>query len=288
MSCAFTARADVVNPYIKLDKDKLSINKKNKIGDIPLSKLKIKSVKGNSPCPNIKDYLLKDETNEGNIITCGYFYQASYPLYCDNLESFGYDFDEPWMLRVWGYDGYKIDCFYKHRSGVTAPPPCKDIPSYTLDGIFSKFENYERGSVSITQTTPVYKSECTYTRKFAPCGNIDNYQLTSRDREMFKYYYGGDLGDLYINSAVDKCTYDKGFIVYPNPFNDHLTLKVPSVEGKTFNVVIYSTLGKVVFQQNINVEDASLNLDNLGKGTYILNIVDASGKKVHTRKIIKN
>ncbi len=68
-------------------------------------------------------------------------------------------------------------------------------------------------------------------------------------------------------------------VISPNPFYDVLNLKANNEIG---NVVIYNVLGETVFNKNLKDRIANLDLRNLPKGVYILNV-----NGMEQRKIIK-
>ena len=68
------------------------------------------------------------------------------------------------------------------------------------------------------------------------------------------------------------------FSVYPNPANTQVT--VLSKAGNVNNVVIYDVTGRVVYTQNANVTTLNVNISNLPKGVYVINVSTEKGENV--------
>jgi hypothetical protein len=75
------------------------------------------------------------------------------------------------------------------------------------------------------------------------------------------------------------------FIVYPNPFNENISIK--SNKESNFIVEIYNMTGKLVSKQKADNSDFKLKTSNLKKGMYYLRIIDSSSRSI-IKKVIKN
>ena len=74
-------------------------------------------------------------------------------------------------------------------------------------------------------------------------------------------------------------------IVYPNPANDHLNLRIPlNIEGVV--IKIFDIAGKEIRSQNSDASVLRLNISNLAEGVYYLNVYSCNHYKVHSEKII--
>lgn len=62
--------------------------------------------------------------------------------------------------------------------------------------------------------------------------------------------------------------------LYPNPTSSDITLELP----ENANVVIYNSLGQVIFNQNLTYGNNVINLDALAKGIYVVQISNAANK----------
>ncbi|MGK4567036.1 T9SS type A sorting domain-containing protein [Flavobacterium sp. 3HN19-14] len=69
----------------------------------------------------------------------------------------------------------------------------------------------------------------------------------------------------------------------PNPFHDTVRIKSNEVLD---GILIYNTLGQLVFSQKQALENAQLNLSNLPNGSYFVKAT--AGNKTQTFKMMKN
>jgi hypothetical protein len=73
--------------------------------------------------------------------------------------------------------------------------------------------------------------------------------------------------------------------VYPNPTTDYLTLKVD--DNSNLNYQVYDLQGKVIENKKVSSTTTSINVENLPKAIYFLNVTK-NNRIVKTFKIIKN
>jgi hypothetical protein len=73
--------------------------------------------------------------------------------------------------------------------------------------------------------------------------------------------------------------------VYPNPTSDYLTLKVE--DNTELNYQLYDLQGKVIENKKVSSTTTSINVENLSKAIYFLNVTK-NNRIVKTFKIIKN
>ncbi|RDI12098.1 fibronectin type III domain-containing protein [Flavobacterium sp. AG291] len=74
----------------------------------------------------------------------------------------------------------------------------------------------------------------------------------------------------------------KNITAYPNPVKDVLNLNAQSTIEK---VEVYSITGQLVHTQNVNTQNAVINLQQLSTGAYLVNVIGENGSK--RIKIIK-
>ena len=78
---------------------------------------------------------------------------------------------------------------------------------------------------------------------------------------------------------------NQDLLIYPNPVSDFLTIK--NLDKKVAQKVkIFNSLGQVVFSEKINLSEEKIDLSNLRKGNYVLEISNRQGV-VSQRRIIK-
>lgn len=66
------------------------------------------------------------------------------------------------------------------------------------------------------------------------------------------------------------------FSVYPNPFNDNLTISLPQAQSGQFKIVLIDVLGNILLSENFYLKDGSytFNTQSLSKGIYSLVILN--------------
>jgi hypothetical protein len=73
--------------------------------------------------------------------------------------------------------------------------------------------------------------------------------------------------------GIKSVEYNGKIVVYPNPAHDFITI---DSESPIHNIIIVDAIGKVVFQQNIYNNKASINTSDLSNGIYL---IKTSGEK---------
>ena len=81
------------------------------------------------------------------------------------------------------------------------------------------------------------------------------------------------IGEIRQNTFLD---------IYPNPADDHLTIKGESIS----KIVIYNMLGDVVYQQESSGADADVDVSALGEGLYFVKVTHNGG--IYVNKLIIN
>ena len=118
---------------------------------------------------------------------------------------------------------------------------------------------------------------------------VVNFVKQSADRYSNpdnQYGYGIPNFQLAVNNALlDVFTTSKSmFLLYPNPTQGELTLSFPNGID-TVEMSVYTTLGQLVFKENISQSTAKLSLENLENGVYLYIIESPSFSQ--SGKIIK-
>jgi hypothetical protein len=109
-----------------------------------------------------------------------------------------------------------------------------------------------------------------------PSGIVDTFTDVTPN-QMLVVTEGQTLGTNSFDSFV--------FTVYPNPVKNTINININTSNPVEFNAAfIYDLNGRLV--QNSVVENKTLNVDTLAKGTYILKLKDDQGKE-YTQKFIK-
>ncbi len=80
--------------------------------------------------------------------------------------------------------------------------------------------------------------------------------------------------------------------VFPNPLTTSaLNIKIENTSGSSYQYALFDVLGKMLLtgtlSVNLPVQTFSINARNIAAGVYIFKLVDENGKKIATKKIIK-
>ena len=103
---------------------------------------------------------------------------------------------------------------------------------------------------------------------------IDTIQAYMNPRVM-KVLEIGNYQTLGVQSAVVN---NNVFSIYPNPATQEVT--VVSNNGNVTNVTIYDITGRLVYTEKANVTTLSVNISELPKGVYVINVKTAKGENV--------
>ncbi|MBA3649450.1 MAG: T9SS type A sorting domain-containing protein [Chitinophagales bacterium] len=74
------------------------------------------------------------------------------------------------------------------------------------------------------------------------------------------------------------------FYIYPNPATDQLHIEATNIHNATVNIL--NLFGHVVLKQQFS-DNASIDISNLPKGMYLINIRDEKGNVLQTEKVVK-
>ena len=104
--------------------------------------------------------------------------------------------------------------------------------------------------------------------------NIEIWQFVSR------YDINGLIGCISssINENNDQA---ENYKVFPNPFNQELTIEVKSAQDNDFE--IYNVIGELVISGKLNSQINTIDLSSLAPNVYILNVKNQSIRLVKTK-----
>lgn len=105
---------------------------------------------------------------------------------------------------------------------------------------------------------------------------------------------GGSEGDFTLTLAdrnttgTDELDKTKSIEIYPVPVHNILTLKGSMINNEDVNVKIYSTIGKLCYENSYqtNGNEININAEGLAKGIYLLKLI--SGNKIYVTRFVKN
>lgn len=100
-----------------------------------------------------------------------------------------------------------------------------------------------------------------------------NYVPYSRDF----YYYNS-----FVVGTTDLSEFNGGFVVYPNPAQDRITISMTTNPGSQWTISIYDALGKLrIIRQEPSIYvdfKTEVNLNSLSSGTYFVKVTDEKNK----------
>ncbi|MFT6002117.1 MAG: hypothetical protein ACI95T_000875 [Flavobacteriales bacterium] len=91
--------------------------------------------------------------------------------------------------------------------------------------------------------------------------------------------------EIFVTIGIKETSINLELSVYPNPTTDYLTLKLDEFE--TLNFQLIDLQGKIIENKKISSTTTSINVENLPKALYFLNVTK-NNKVVKSFKIIKN
>ncbi|MDY0143026.1 MAG: T9SS type A sorting domain-containing protein [Bacteroidales bacterium] len=80
---------------------------------------------------------------------------------------------------------------------------------------------------------------------------------------------------------------DFGFMLYPNPASEEITLISENHIDKTLDFIIYDIFGKIVFRGVINKDETNIEIETFAPGIYFVKIF-ANIEKGNSMKFLKN
>ena len=96
-----------------------------------------------------------------------------------------------------------------------------------------------------------------------------------------------DTSACYTIASVDveENKLDNEFSVYPNPFENQLTISFSELINSSYSVTIQNTLGQVIYQFQPSNQSSNIDLTSFDSGVYFVNIKNSKGTQ--TVRIIK-
>ena len=86
------------------------------------------------------------------------------------------------------------------------------------------------------------------------------------------------------SQGIGDIIYNENINIYPNPANDNFYIETNLTNYLEVN--IYSIVGKLVYNTNINKQLNEINIDNLSEGIYFVNIINEKTGNAITKKLI--
>jgi PKD repeat protein len=90
-------------------------------------------------------------------------------------------------------------------------------------------------------------------------------------------FYLDDINIGYNLTGIEEISNSPNFIIYPNPSNNVVTLKLHNNENEEKNILIYDISGKLVTSLNFTSNEISINTTELNNGVYFIQLITKSG-----------
>ncbi len=109
---------------------------------------------------------------------------------------------------------------------------------------------------------------------------IGNYNVAN-------FHYNQGFQQPFWNTLIQSNQPDFLADYFPNPFTEKITFRFTNLNNEPFEINIFDTAGRLVFQANQNLAEDLLiiNLNNLSSGSYLVRLFNT--KKTFYTKIIK-
>jgi hypothetical protein len=173
--------------------------------------------------------------------------------------------DLPLVTRIW------ID---QDQDGIyTANELVYDqnAPSFGVhSGVFTIPSSAQLGSTRLRVQT-VYQGPDAANKPATGCNNftsgeVEDYCIEIREGQASTFSFN-----------------PQQFVIYPNPTNELLNIKVPTSEAST--IQMFDPSGKLVKNERATGEITKLNISNLESGIYITKIIDKNGTTIHIARV---
>jgi hypothetical protein len=90
------------------------------------------------------------------------------------------------------------------------------------------------------------------------------------------------------NSSVSELNYSNKMNVFPNPATNNITVSMDRTIANIADINIFDITGKLMMNvSGVNASEKNIELSNLNKGIYIVNIVLSNGAKASSRLIVE-
>ncbi len=188
----------------------------------------------------------------------------------------GIEFDN--FFTEWYYgEGYPLytlewsqQCTNLHLA-LTQTTSSSETPLFTIP---MEFEVIYEDSTSFVVRKDVNSNFCTYDVQIY--GNVIDVKLNPTS-SILAETYSTEIG------TANQCA--KKFEIFPNPCTNG-QVKIITNTNKKYQINIMNYLGKLVFSKTYKDKESYINIDNLSKGVYFINLIEDNS--VYTDKLVIN
>jgi polyhydroxybutyrate depolymerase len=145
-------------------------------------------------------------------------------------------------------------------------------------------------SPSVERYTWSTESGCAYVEELKVIGGGHDWpgsfgnMTIDASEEIWQFVSRYDINGLIgcISSSINENNDQaENYKVFPNPFNQELTIEVKSPQANDFE--IYNVIGELVISGKLNSQINTINLSSLAPNVYILNVKNQSIRLVKTK-----
>lgn len=117
-------------------------------------------------------------------------------------------------------------------------------------------------------------------------GNLAGIAVMRERIDSIRSYFNDDFATVCNSTVgVDENDLDESLLkIYPNPFNDQLTINY-ELKSNAVAIEVYNLIGEKMITTTMNQNQTTINLTGLVDGIYLLHVID--GGEYVTKKIIK-
>ena len=108
-----------------------------------------------------------------------------------------------------------------------------------------------------------------------PPANVDTCMFS----DTFSFF-------MHLPNSICDCGNIPSFNLYPNPATNEFSINYSGIEG--VKIEIADVLGKKVKEVKLNSNTQKISMDEIPAGVYFISLLNAGGKKLVIRKLVKD
>ncbi len=110
--------------------------------------------------------------------------------------------------------------------------------------------------------------------------NVQVIDVPNTDFFMWGYYYIDAVSLTPVILSTNDEVLDKQLKVYPNPTSDLVTIELTNNYSSIITYKLYTILGELIYTSESNSQLFSIDMSDLSRGVYLLELTDAQSNKV--------
>lgn len=167
--------------------------------------------------------------------------------------------------------------FHNGAQGQSGPVIYDITPLFLNNGAFSYWKSSDATPFT-TANSLMFRNDSAYVNLHTTAN--PNGEIRGQVERGFNCYAS-------TSTAINENNFSASVSIYPNPASNNLHLKINSDHTKIANATIYNCLGSTIISVSLNTTgaDNNINLSNLEKGMYFIQIKSVDG--IYTQRLIK-